>query len=341
MSALDAVEHVLKAAGEPLHYREIVRRALAAGLWSSKGKTPERTICARLAVDIKQNGRNSRFQRNKNGTFALRTWSVGDEPAAGGQVEKPVPKNDTLSFTDAAERVLDRYGTKKPMHYRAITERALEVGLVSTAGKTPEASLYAQVLMEIRRRERQGVQPRFVKFGRGLIGLSKWLPVGLASQIAQNNEQVRKRLHQRLLKMPWGDFEALVGRFLIALGFEEVEVTKKCGDNGIDVRGTMLTGDVVRTRMAVQVKRWKIGRNIQAPHVQQVRGSLGAHEQGLIITTSGFSKGARGEARRADVKPVGLMDGEHLVRLLAEQEIGVRSTPHRILELVEEQEAED
>ncbi len=52
----------------------------------------------------------------------------------------------------------------------------------------------------------------------------------------------------------------------------------------------MVTGDVVRTRMAVQVKRWKA--NVQAPAVQQVRGSLGAHEQGLIITTSDFSKGA-------------------------------------------------
>jgi restriction system protein len=35
---------------------------------------------------------------------------------------------------------------------------------------------------------------------------------------------------------------------------------------------------------------------VQAPVVQQVRGSLGAHEQGLIITTSDFSTGARSEA---------------------------------------------
>jgi restriction system protein len=56
----------------------------------------------------------------------------------------------------------------------------------------------------------------------------------------------------------------------------------------------MVTGDVIRTRMAVQVKRWKA--NVQSPTFQQVRGSLGAHEQGLIITTSDFSKGARAEA---------------------------------------------
>ena len=43
-------------------------------------------------------------------------------------------------------------------------------------------------------------------------------------------------------------------------------------------------------------KRWKA--NVQAPTVQQVRGALGAHDQGLIITTSDFSAGARAEARQ-------------------------------------------
>ena len=71
------------------------------------------------------------------------------------------------------------------------------------------------------------------------------------------------------------------------------------------MRGTLVVGDVIRTRMAVQVKRWK--HNVQAPIVQQVRGSLGTHEQGLIITTSDFSAGAREEAARPDAVPVGLM----------------------------------
>jgi restriction system protein len=71
---------------------------------------------------------------------------------------------------------------------------------------------------------------------------------------------------------------------LTAIGFEEVEVTSRTKDGGIDVRGTLVVGDVIRTRLAVQVKRWK--QNVQSPVIQQVRGSLGAHEQGLIITTT-------------------------------------------------------
>jgi restriction system protein len=85
--------------------------------------------------------------------------------------------------------------------------------------------------------------------------------------------------------------------------------------------------------MAVQVKRWK--QNVQAPTVQQVRGSLGAHEQGLIITTSDFSTGARDEAERLDATPVGLMNGEQFVNLLVKYDIGVHRSTHDLIELGE------
>jgi len=92
---------------------------------------------------------------------------------------------------------------------------------------------------------------------------------------------------------------------------------------------------VIRTRMAVQVKKWK--KNVQAPVVQQVRGSLGTHEQGLIITTSDFSPGARQEAARPDaVHTVALMNGEQLVVLLVENGIGVVRRSHDLIELNQE-----
>ena len=103
------------------------------------------------------------------------------------------------------------------------------------------------------------------------------------------------------------------------------------GDGGIDVRGTLVVGDVIRTRMAVQVKRWK--SNVQAPIVQQVRGSLGTHDQGLIITTSNFSEGARTEAERQNAVPVALMNGQQLVGLLVENDIGVHRVPYELIQL--------
>lgn len=151
---------------------------------------------------------------------------------------------------------------------------------------------------------------------------------GLTFQIEQHNRQVRKALQKKLLSMTPGEFEELISQLLAEMGFEKIEVTKTSGDGGIDVRGILVVGDVIHMKMAVQAKKWKLKNNIQAPVVQQVRGSLGAHEQGLIITTSNFSTGAIKEAAQPDKTPIALMNGEQLAMLLMEHGMGVnRSTP--------------
>lgn len=322
-NALNAVIQVLKDAGEPLHYKEIARRVLDSHLWTSSGKTPEATVSAQLTIHIKKHGKNAKIHRVGPGTFSLN----GAPPASdtNGSVSAPTAANANsvgqLSFTDAAEQVLTQLGGGQPMHSREITAKALELGLIRTSGRTPEATMYASVMEEIQRYKKRGEQPRFHMPGKSMISLAQSLPVGIPSQVDQHNRKVRTQLHARLMAMPWGEFEELIGKVLAKLGFVEVEVTPRRSDKGIDVRGTMVIGDAVRIRMAVQVKRWK--DNVHSPTVQQVRGSLGTHEQGLIITTSSFSPGARKEAVRLDAAPVGLMNGEQLINLLLEKEIGV------------------
>ena len=85
--------------------------------------------------------------------------------------------------------------------------------------------------------------------------------------------------------------------------------------------------------LAIQVKRWK--HNVQAPTVQQVRGSLGAHEQGCIVTTSDFSSGAREEASKMDKAPIALIDGKELINLLMENQVGVRRKEVPLFEVQE------
>lgn len=337
MNSLDAVEAILAEANKPVHYKELTERILANGLWSTEGKTPDATINAQLAVNIKKRGNNSLFQRTGKGIFALREWGLpeflGSKPDPVSKQTKNTNIIKRLSFTDAAEQVLEKHGRKQPMHYREITEKILELNLVNTQGQTPEATLYAQILTEIKRHAKRGDTPRFVKHGRGFVGLSKWMGKGLAFQIKRHNDDVRSKLHAQLHSMEPAEFEALVAQLLVAIGFEDVIVTKISNDGGIDVRGTLVVGDVIRTRMAVQVKRWK--KNVQAPIVQQVRGSLGSHEQGLIITTSDFSKGSRIEAERPDATPVALMNGRQLVQLLIENDIGIQRTAYDLIELGE------
>ncbi|MCL4266668.1 MAG: restriction endonuclease [Anaerolineae bacterium] len=335
MNSLDAVAIVLAEAGEPLHYKEITRRILLQNLWQTEGKTPDATINAQLAVNIKKLDAKSRFQRVGKGIFALRAWTL-PEYSVKATAPKAVGINSLggqLSFTDAAEFILQEYGEKQPMHYRAITDKIMELNLVNTQGQTPEATLYAQILTEIKRFTKRGDAPRFVKHGKGFISLQKWMGEGLGFQIKRHNDEVRNKLHTQLYRMTPTNFEALVAQLLVALGFEDVNVTRISNDGGIDVRGTLVVGDVIRTRMAIQVKRWK--KNVQSPIVQQVRGSLGSHEQGLIITTSDFSKGARTEAERPDTTPVALMDGRQLVQLLVENDIGIQRTAYDLIELDE------
>jgi restriction system protein len=224
------------------------------------------------------------------------------------------------------------------MHYRDITRHALEHQMLDTSGKTPEATMYAQILSEVKRRRGRGEQQRFMILGKGMITLAKWQAKGLAFQVEEANRKARKKLLATVKAMSPGDFEDLAGRLLAAIGFEEVEVTNRSKDGGIDVRGTLVVGDVIRTRLAVQVKRWR--QNVQSPVIQQVRGSLGAHEQGLIISTSDFSKGAKLEAERPDATPVALMNGEQLVALLVENDIGVRRTAFALVELGEDTSTE-
>ncbi len=363
MRSIDAAEKVLRDAGVPLRPTEIAQRMIDQQLWQTNGLTPGATIDARLSVDIRDKGQTYRFQRTEPGVFALRSWGLSeyrrnandtelevpvetqdeatdnlDELPPIPQTEPELPSEPTLSFTDAAEQVLNLYGGNQPMHYRDITRKAMDLGLIATRGQTPEQTMYAQVLTEIDRYKKRGEVARFTKEGRGLVGLSKWIDRGLAHQIEQTNSAVRRALRNRLYGMPPKAFEDLIGALLVKIGFDNVEITGRSGDGGIDVRGTLVVGGVIRTRMAVQAKRWK--NNVQAPIIQQVRGSLGAHEQGLIITTSDYSSGARAEAERPDAIPVALMNGHQLVDLLIEHDIGIRRSTYDLIELsdlIEEQ----
>ena len=64
-------------------------------------------------------------------------------------------------------------------------------------------------------------------------------------------------------------------------------------------------------------------------------------QESLSTTTSGFSPGARKEARRPDASPVALMDGEQLARLLAEKEIGAERGTYDLWTLLEPERLAD
>lgn len=339
MNLLDAAYDYMKSVAEPLTAEQIVKPILEAGLWQTDGKTPAATLGSRIYMDIKNHGDLSRFVKVGKGLFKLS--GVVPDPVAKETKPQPLVKltsagSKTYSFTDCAEKVLREQGKRTPMHYRDITKIAIECGWLASSGKTPEATMYAQIIQEIQRLRKRGEVPRFVQCGKGCVALTAWDKAGVDFQIKQHHDDVRKKLKARLMALKPEEFEELVSKLFQKMGFREVSRTRLSGDGGIDVRGTMVTigSGVIRTELAIQVKRWK--QNVQAPTVQQVRGSLGAHEQGCIVTTSDFSSGARAEACVSNKAPIALVDGRELMNLMLEYQVGVRRKEVPVFEIQED-----
>lgn len=334
VGVLDGVHKVLAEAGQPMHYRAITEKLVADGHWKPSGKTPWASVSSALTTDIKKHGASSRFRRLETGVFALADWAL----TTGRDAARPPSPRAHVSFADAAEKVLSQFANRRPMHYKVITQKALDLAWIHPSGLTPWATMNAQILTEIQRQQNRGDVPRFQKCGRGLYGLTIWQGEGLVKAITQHNSEVREKLLGRLHSMSPADFEALIKELLMRMGFESVEMTSRAGDGGIDVRGVKVVDGIVPIRMAVQVKRWK--RNVQSPVVQEVRGSLRADEHGLIITTSDFSEGAKQEAIRSGAIPIALVSGKELVALLVEHDIQIRRITHDLIELGENEEGE-
>jgi hypothetical protein len=68
---LDAAVRVLREAGEPMGAKPMVEQILAAGWWSTQGKTPEATLYAAIVREIGSRDGKTRFQKTGRGRFAL------------------------------------------------------------------------------------------------------------------------------------------------------------------------------------------------------------------------------------------------------------------------------
>ncbi len=149
------------------------------------------------------------------------------------------------------------------------------------------------------------------------------------------NQKQRQSLRHVLAEMHPYRFEYLVRDLLEAMGYEDVTVTKEVGDKGVDVVATVQFGITTITEV-VQVKRRQ--GNIGRPVLDQLRGSLPYHKaiRGTLITLGNFSKGCKEAALFPGAAPIGLINGDKLLDLLIEHEIGIRKRPAQLYELDED-----
>ncbi len=81
---------------------------------------------------------------------------------------------------------------------------------------------------------------------------------------------------------------------------------------------------LVRFKVLFHCKRY--AKSVSSSQVRDFRGAMaGRADKGLIITTGTFTVDAKREATRDGVHPIELIDGEKLIDLLENLEVGLRS----------------
>ncbi len=139
--------------------------------------------------------------------------------------------------------------------------------------------------------------------------------------------EVESRDHRatllNLIKLlPPAGFERLSQRLLRESGFQQVDVTGRSGDGGIDGIGILQVNPFVSFNVLFQCKRYQGA--VTPSQVRDFRGAMmGRADKGIIITTGTFTLDAKKEARRDGVPPIELVDGELLVQMFERLEFGL------------------
>ncbi len=132
----------------------------------------------------------------------------------------------------------------------------------------------------------------------------------------------RAELLSILQSLPPEGFERICQRLLRESGFQQVAVTGRTGDGGIDGHGILQINPLVSFKVLFQCKRYQGSVAVSA--VRDFRGALeGRADKGIILTTGTFTTDAKREAIRDGAKPIELVDGDKLVDMFEELNLGL------------------
>ena len=144
------------------------------------------------------------------------------------------------------------------------------------------------------------------------------------------NPDYKSELLAVIKSLPPDGFERLCQRVLRESGFQEVTVTGKTGDGGIDGIGVLQVNPFVSFNVLFQCKRYQ--GSVTPSQVRDFRGAMaGRADKGIMMTTGTFTVEAKKEARRDGAAPIELVAGEDLVKLFEDLELGL--VPRRTFEI--------
>ena len=121
-------------------------------------------------------------------------------------------------------------------------------------------------------------------------------------------------------------FENFLKEYLLKIGLDEVEITQRSRDGGIDLKairkGIGDFSDIDVERYYIQAKRYKPKNKISVKSVRELKGTIPFGYKGILITTSEFTKEAKKVAKDDISKLVILIDGKSLITSCIDNEIG-------------------
>lgn len=237
----------------------------------------------------------------------------------------------------------------KPLHARDIYNFIIEHDLYRFNAENPEGIVKVEI-----RRHCEGVEfptAKPNKYFKILLNGTYWLidiPIPGESSTTEKSEIIvkkdtetlksvvaelkaihskhadtfKKQLLNQLKEIPAKTFEIFAKRLLDVYGFHDMKVTSYTKDGGLDGFGKLKVG-ITYLNVAFQCKRWKT-TSVSRTEIDKFRGAIqGMYEQGIIFTTSNFSKDALNATRRNGAVPIILIDGITLVEIMIEKKFGV------------------
>lgn len=150
---------------------------------------------------------------------------------------------------------------------------------------------------------------------------------------AELNAALQSDLQERVQTMLDADFERLIVKLMLGLGYGAGGLGKRTGGSGDGAVDGIITEDVLGLDVIyLQAKRYSPDSAIGPDKIREFAGAMDAHgiTKGVFVTTSRYTRAALEYAERSH-KRLRLIDGNELARLMVQHNIGVRE--YRKLEL--------
>lgn len=126
------------------------------------------------------------------------------------------------------------------------------------------------------------------------------------------------------------EFEYFCKLFFMKEGFDEVEVTKRSKDGGVDLKAIKRGYDnkgVDTISYKIQAKRLLPNTSVPINQVRELKGILEGHEKGVFITTGRYTKDTKKFVNDMNPQCIILIDGLTLVKRCLELDIGFLYKP--------------